>query len=295
MSRAVSKRTNLYVAAFAAMAVGVAALAAAEPAHAQEHAGEHAAPAAPTGTATTAHDTKSGQPAGEHGSAPAHGAEHGSAPEHGAQSGEHRGAAGSHDAAGGHHGPEAINWTDIWDKKRPAFLALVINFGALMTLYYLLGKKPIAEALKQRRVTIGKDIEEAQKLLDEAKERAKKYQADLKNADADAATAKAGLVSAGKGEVDRIVAEAQEKAERMKRDADRLVEQERKQVHQDLLLETVDLAVREAQALLEKSVTADDHARLAQDLLAELSRRPSARVGAGSVLPPPRGDVGGAS
>jgi F0F1-type ATP synthase membrane subunit b/b' len=36
----------------------------------------------------------------------------------------------------------------------------------------------------------------------------------------------------------------------------------------DLLKETVDLAVREAAQILEKSVTADDHARLAQDLLA---------------------------
>ncbi|MDB4937884.1 MAG: synthase sector subunit b [Labilithrix sp.] len=210
----------------------------------------------------------------EHGGTPAHG-EAG-----GAQSGEHRADAeghGDHATAGGHHAPEPINWTDIWDKKRPAVLALVINFGVLMTLYYMLGKKPITEALKQRRVTIGKDIEEAQALLDEAKERAKKYQAELKNADVDASTAKAGLISAGKGEVDRLLIEAQERADRMKRDADRLVEQERKQVHHDLLNETVDLAVREAAQLLEKSVTADDHARLAQDLLAELSARPAAK------------------
>jgi F-type H+-transporting ATPase subunit b len=223
----------------------------------------------------------------EHGGTPAHGDP---APAHGvetggAQSGEHRSDVEAHGAehaehatAGGHHGPEAINWTDIWDKKRPAVLALVINFGVLLTLYYMLGKKPITEALKQRRVTIGKDIDEAQALLAEAKERAKKYQADLKNADADASTAKAGLISAGKGEVDRLLIEAQERADRMKRDADRLVEQERKQVHLDLLNETVDLAVHEAAQLLEKSVTADDHARLAQDLLAELAARPAAKT-----------------
>jgi F-type H+-transporting ATPase subunit b len=213
---------------------------------------------------------------------------HGAAPSHdthddsgGAQSGEHRSDAdghesGEHAEGGGHHGPAPINWTDIWDKKRPAFLALAINFGVLLTLYYMLGKKPVAEALKQRRVTIGKDIDEAQALLDEAKERAKKYQAELNTADVDAATAKAGLISSGKGEVDRMLLEAQERADRMKRDADRLVEQERKQVQIDLLKETVDLAVREAAQILEKSVTADDHARLAQDLLAELARRPAA-------------------
>ena len=228
-------------------------------------------PAAQHGTPAPAdHDA----PAAAHGAAtptPAHADEHGAAAagDHGERGeGEHAGA--------GHHGPEALNWTDVSDKKRPAILALVINFGVLMTLYYLLGKKPIAAALKQRRITIGKDIDEAQALLDEAKELAKTYQAELKSADVDASTAKAGLISAGKGEVDRLLVEAQEKADRMKRDADRLVEQERKQVHLDILNETVDLAVQEAAKLLERSVTADDHARLAQDLLAELSLRPAA-------------------
>jgi len=270
VSAPLSKRSRRTVGAIAAVVVlATTALAAA-----QEHGDHGGAHAPPVGTATTAHDPTNGQPTGEaaHGGEPTHGGEHASVPE--GQSGAHRGATGHE--AGGHHGPEPINWTDIWDKKRPAFLALVINFGALLTLYYLLGRKPVAEGLKQRRVTIGKDIEEAQKLLAEAKERAKKYQADLKNAETDAATAKASLVASGKGEVERLLAEAQERAARMKRDAERLVDQERKQVQQDLLRETIDLAVREATQILEKSVTADDHARLAQDLLSELAARPAA-------------------
>lgn len=199
---------------------------------------------------------------------------------HGDTAASHEAAHGPADHAegahGGHHGPEPINWTDVWDTKRPAYLALAINFGVLVIGYYLLGKKPVAQALKQRRVTIGKAIDDAQTMLGEAKERAKKYQADLKNADTDAADAKAALVAAGKGEVERMLADAQEKAERMKRDADRLVEQERKQLHHDLLLETIDLAIHEASKSLEKNVTAEDHARLANDLLEELAAKPAA-------------------
>jgi F-type H+-transporting ATPase subunit b len=177
-----------------------------------------------------------------------------------------------HKDAAGHHGPEPINWTNISDKDRPAYLALVINLGLLLGLYYVFGKKGVAEGLKKRRVTIGKDIDEARKMLEEAKERAKKYQADLKNADTDAATAKTALVTAAKGEVERMLVEAKERSERMKRDADRLVEQERKQVAHDLLLETIDLSMKEAENVLRQSVTADDHARLAQDLLSELAK-----------------------
>ena len=182
-----------------------------------------------------------------------------------------------HEAA--HHGPEAINWTDIEDHHRPAYLALFVNFGVLVVGYYLLGKKPVSEALKQRRVTIGKAIEDAQSMLGEAKERAKKYQADLKNADTDAVDAKAALIAAGKGEVERNLLEANEKADRMKRDADRLIDQERKQVQHDLLKETIELAVREAAKTLEKTVTAEDHARLADDLLKELAGKPAAAGG----------------
>ena len=54
------------------------------------------------------------------------------------------------------------------------------------------------------------------------------------------------------------------------------------QVRQDLLNETIDSAVKEATSLLAKSANADDHIRLANDLLAELAKRPSASAGARS-------------
>src|SRR5262249_49710951 len=158
-----------------------------------------------------------------------------------------------------------INWTDLSDKSRPAFVGMLINFGLLMALYYTLGKKPVAEGLKQRRINIGKDIEDARKMLEEAKERAKKYQGDLKNADMDAENAKAALIAAGKGEIERLLNETEERGERMKRDAERLIEQEKKQVQLDLHIETVNKAVTEAQKFLERAATVEDHARLANE------------------------------
>ena len=230
----------------------------------------------------------------EHAAAPGHAPVPAMAPPHTGEQGAHDPPgepSGEHSAeahGGGHHGLEPLNIGDIFDKRRPALIALFLNFGVLMTLYYMLGKKPVASALKQRRVTIGKEIDEAQALLAEAKERAKKYQGDLKNAEVDAAKAKASLIASGKGAVARLLVDANEKAERMKREAIRLVEQERSAVHAQLLAETIELASREAAELLKKSVTADDHARLAQDLLLELARRPAARAAAPktSAAPP---------
>lgn len=216
-----------------------------------------------------------------------HGGGH-AAPSHDSHGSHEPRAAADHDGHGaaahgeGYHALPSINWTDVFDKKQPAVIALVINFGLLAGLYYTVGKKPVAVALKLRRQTIAKDIDDARKRLDEAEERAKKYQADLKNVDADTETAKNALITAGKGEVVRLLADAKEKAGRMKRDAERLVDQERKQIHQDLHREAVERAVREAMKILERSVTPEDHTRFAEDLLAELARRPAA----GSVRPP---------
>jgi F-type H+-transporting ATPase subunit b len=194
--------------------------------------------------------------------------------------------AGGH--GNGHHGPAPINWTNLSDKSRPAFIAVLINFGILAGAYYMLGKKPVTEGLKQRRVNIGKDIDDARRMLEEAKQRAQKYQADLKNADADAETAKTALVTAGTGEVERLLVETEERADRMKRDAERLVEQERKQVQHDMLIETIELAVAEAHKVLERSATPEDHVRLANELLAELARKPAAPRAATSPSVAPR-------
>lgn len=260
-------KRNAFLFAVTLAALGPASALAQEAAHEHAHEApvddttENAAPAAPVDVHGNAVQLA------PHAAAP--GAEH-------AEHAEAHETAEHAEHASGHHGPAAINWSDLGDKHRPAYLALVINFGLLAVGYYLLGKKPVAAALKQRRVTIGKAIEDAQSMLGEAKDRAKKYQADLKNADADAETAKAALVAAGKGEVDKLLADANEKSARMKRDADRLVEQERKQLQHDLLLETIELAITDAGAKLEKSVTAEDHARLAEDLLRELAQKPAA-------------------
>lgn len=190
---------------------------------------------------------------------------------HGA-SGGHEGAAGGHE--GGHHGPGDINWADFSNKEQPPFAAALINFAILIGIAVTFGKKPVAEALKARRAAVAKEIEEAAKMKAAAQERAQKYQASLDNLEEDLATTKASLVEAGKAEKDRIVKEAEEKAVRMRRDADFRVEQETKQLKLDLTREAVEGAVTEAEALLASKLTAEDHTRLANEFLAELSKKP---------------------
>jgi F-type H+-transporting ATPase subunit b len=179
--------------------------------------------------------------------------------------------------------PGAINWLEgpFLGNAQPPFIAILVNFAVLLGVYYYFGRKPIAEALRLRRVTVAKEIEDARRMQREAEARAKTYQAKLASLEEELATARAALVEAGKGERERIVKEAEERAARMARDAEHLLEQEIKQIRQDLWRETVEHASRAAEELLKKRVTAADQERIAEDYLADLP------VPKGASLKPP--------
>src|SRR5579859_1959228 len=125
--------------------------------------------------------------------------------------------------------PAAINWTDF-GRETPPYLAMVINFGILIAGYYLLGKRPVQAALLARRDAIAKDIEQAARMKEEAEQRAKVYLSKLAGLEEEVRGAREALIRAGESEGDRIVAEAEAKAERMRKDAEFLVVQELKQV-----------------------------------------------------------------
>lgn len=173
--------------------------------------------------------------------------------------------------------PAPMNWTQFGGEA-PPFIAMLVNFGIMAAGYYLLGRKPVAAALESRRSTIARDIEEAQRMKDEADARAKTYQAKLQQLQEDARAAREALLRAGEAERQRIVSEAEAKAERIRRDAEFLLEQEMKQLRLDLWKGAVDAAVTAAAELLKEKVTAADQDRLAENYLGELGRSESAPV-----------------
>lgn len=229
--------------------------------HADPGASEHAAEATHEQAAPAAHGMVRGT--APHGAATGAGA-HG---EHGSEAhGEH--------AEGGEHaehelGP--INWTDTSNKKQPPYIAMLINFAALLFIYYRFGKKPVADGLKKRREDVAKQIEEADRIKKEAAERAKKYQAQLASLDAEAEHTKAAIRTSGEADRDRVIKEAQEKAARLERDAQLLLEAESKQAKRELYEEAVEAAVVRAEELLRSKLTQADHERLAEEFLSQLA------------------------
>jgi F0F1-type ATP synthase membrane subunit b/b' len=172
-----------------------------------------------------------------------------------------------------HHALAPINWFDFSNKEQPPYVAMFLNFVLLVGMYVWLGKKPIREALKARRASVAKEIEEAQRMRQEAEDRAVVYQKKLEHLEEELKETRASLVQAGKGDRDRIIREAEEKATRMEKDAVFLIDQEMKQLRADLTREAVEIAITAAEEILRKRVTPVDQERLAEDYLAELAAR----------------------
>lgn len=215
----------------------------------------------------------------EHGEA-AHGTEH---------------AAGEHGAAEhGEHGSHGINWYygfvgEAYDEepsllwRSPGMpvplLAHLINSAILFTILYKVGRKPIVEGLAKRRETIMKGMEEAAAMRNEAVEQLKAYEAKFASVDAEIARIRKDLREAADAERTAILAEAKKRHERMERDAKRMIEQELKNAREELMEETVRIAMQRATALVAQAASDADHERLCEEYLNSVQAKLPGAVG----------------
>jgi F-type H+-transporting ATPase subunit b len=205
--------------------------------------------------------------------------------------GEHAG--GEHESAEAeelHHetgAPPAFNFADFdrFAKEKEAqkeghgtpvipYVYLLINALILYGMYYYLGKKPISEGLQSRRDTIAKELDEATKIKEEAAAKLEEYTERLDKLDAELDRLKAELTLAGEKDRDRIVKEAEEKAARMKKDAQFLLDQEMKQLRIDLQKYAVEAAMRAAEQAIKTKISSQDHDRVADEYVANIGKLP---------------------
>ena len=161
-----------------------------------------------------------------------------------------------------------------------------VPFGAMLLnsaiLYYLLirfAKKPISDALKTRKATILRGMEEAAQMKSEAEAQLAGYEQKLATLDQEIERVRADMRSAGESERKRILAEAKEKRTRMERDAQTLIGQELKAAREGLTGEMVKSALKSAESTLRAKLTAADQNRLAEEYLAGIKNAATALRG----------------
>ncbi len=159
------------------------------------------------------------------------------------------------------------------------FAAMLLNSAILYWLLIRFAKKPISDALKSRKATILRGMEEAGKMKSEAEAQLAQYQEKLANLDQEIERVRSDMRSSGENERKRILAEAKEKRTRMERDAQTLIKQELKAAREGLTGEMVRSALSSAENTLRAKVTAADQQRLAEEYLAGIKHAATALRG----------------
>ena len=183
-----------------------------------------------------------------------------------AAEGEHGAQRRSGEEAAGHGGPLTLKSV----LSNPEFWAACVNFFVLLLILRYAVKKFGNPALAARRAEVEQSLQEAQKLKAQAQEAHAKYQSRLDKLDSEIDQLRADMVKAGEVERDRIVADAEEKAARMRREVTFLIEQQMKELRKTLTEETILASIKNAESLLKTATSAADQDRLADAYLQRL-------------------------
>lgn len=143
----------------------------------------------------------------------------------------------------------------------------LLSFGILVWVLYKFAFPPILEALETRERKIRDSIEQADHNRITAEQRLAEYEAKLKGAAQEAEA----IVAEAKAKAQRLLEENEQRlrtdSERIQAEAAREIERERRKALQDIRSESADLALMVAEKVLVRSLSADDHRRLAQEAL----------------------------
>ena len=148
----------------------------------------------------------------------------------------------------------------------------VISFAILLFVLYKYAFPGILGALEEREKRIKDSLDQAEHHRSEAERKLKEYEAKLNSAAKDAEA----ILAAAKERAQRLMEENEQRmtteAERIKGDATREIDQERRKAIQDIRSHTTDLALMVAEKVVQRSLNEADHRKFADEALEALSK-----------------------
>lgn len=152
----------------------------------------------------------------------------------------------------------------------PNYPAMVFNFLVFAGILVLLFRKPLKQYLTSRHRDVVDGLEESARIKEAAERKHAEYTERLAHLDDELESLRQEMIQAGEAERDRIIAEAETRAARMRRDAQFLIDQQMKQLKADLTREAIEAAVKSAEQLLTGQTSAADQERLAKSYLSDV-------------------------
>ena len=148
----------------------------------------------------------------------------------------------------------------------------VASFAILLFFLYRIGFPYILSGLEEREKRIRDSLDQAEAHRAGAERTLKEYEAKLQGASREAE----GILLAAKERTQSLMEENEQRlvaeAERIKGDATREIDAERRKAIQEIRTQTTDLALMVAEKVVQRSLTDADHKRLADEALDALSK-----------------------
>jgi F-type H+-transporting ATPase subunit b len=148
----------------------------------------------------------------------------------------------------------------------------VLSFAILLFVLYKYAFPGILSALEEREKRIKDSLDQAEHHRSEAERKLKEYEAKLNSAAKDAEA----ILAAAKERAQRLMEENEQRmtteAERIKGDATREIDHERRKAIQDIRSHTTDLALMVAEKVVQRSLNEADHRKFADEALEALSK-----------------------
>ena len=148
----------------------------------------------------------------------------------------------------------------------------VLSFAILLFVLYKYAFPGILSALEEREKRIKDSLDQAEHHRSEAERKLKEYEAKLNSAAKEAE----GILAAAKERTQRLMEENEQRmtteAERIKGDATREIDHERRKAIQDIRSHTTDLALMVAEKVVQRNLNEADHRKFADEALEALAK-----------------------
>ncbi|SPP65019.1 F0F1 ATP synthase subunit B [Nitrospira lenta] len=148
----------------------------------------------------------------------------------------------------------------------------ILSFGILFFVLYKFAFPGILAALEEREKKIKDSLDQAERHRAESERALKTYEAKLSTAAKEAEA----ILAAAQERAQRLLDENEQRmsteAERIKGDATREIDHERRKAIQDIRNQTTELALAVAEKVVQRSLTDADHRKFADEALSALSK-----------------------
>ena len=152
----------------------------------------------------------------------------------------------------------------------------LVSFGILLWVLYKFAIPPIMEALDTRERKIRETIEQAERSQSAAEKRLQDYETKLRGATGEAEA----IVAEAKNKAQRLLEENEQRlrveSDRIKSETTQEIERERRKALQDIRREAADLSLLIAEKIITRSLSDEDHRKMAKEALAAVTADQSA-------------------